>query len=54
VLPMPAWLMELPNVSAGLTAWQDKPLPEACTRSVRVWPTAEMDGFYLALISKPH
>jgi 16S rRNA (cytosine1407-C5)-methyltransferase len=54
VLPMPGWLMELPNVSAGLTAWQDKPLPEACTRSVRVWPTAEMDGFYLALISKPH
>ncbi|MEK8085757.1 RsmB/NOP family class I SAM-dependent RNA methyltransferase [Aquabacterium sp. A3] len=52
VLPMPDWLHQLSNITAGLTSWQDKPLPEACTHTVRVWPTAEMDGFYLALVRK--
>lgn len=52
VLPMPDWLHQLSNITAGLTSWQDKALPEACTHTVRVWPTAEMDGFYLALVRK--
>lgn len=52
VLPMPAWVQALPHVGTGLRTWQDKPLPDACAHTVRVWPTGHMDGFYLALIRK--
>ena len=45
---------ELPidNCSPGITQWQDKSLPEELAHTRRVWPTADMDGFYLALIAK--
>lgn len=52
VMALPAWAQALPHTSAGLTVWQDKALPDACAHTLRVWPTSEMDGFYLALIHK--
>lgn len=52
VLPPPAWVQSLSNARPGIGSWQDKPLPAACAQTLRVWPTAEMDGFYLALIRK--
>lgn len=49
--------VELPdsihNVSAGITAWQGKALHADCQHTIRVWPGAQMDGFYLALLHKP-
>lgn len=44
--------LALPNLRPGLTAWKGKPLAAACAETRRVWPTGEMDGFYLALIGK--
>lgn len=40
------------NVSAGVTEWQGKTFVEDCDKTLRVWPTREMDGFYLALLKK--
>lgn len=44
--------LDLPNLRPGLGEWKGKPLAAACLETRRVWPTGEMDGFYLALIGK--
>lgn len=49
VLPV---TLDLPNLRPGLDAWKGKPLAAACGDTRRVWPTGDMDGFYLALIGK--
>jgi tRNA (cytosine49-C5)-methyltransferase len=45
---------ELPvdNYSPGITEWQGRPLADDCSQTLRVWPTEQMDGFFLALIRK--
>ena len=41
------------NCSApGMTHWGNKTLPDACANSIRIWPNADMDGFFLTLITK--
>lgn len=49
VLPI---TLDLCNLSEGLTEWEGKALDPRCALSRRVWPNAQMDGFFLALIQK--
>ena len=44
--------LPIANRSDGLVEWNRKTLPASCALTQRVWPTANMDGFYLALIRK--
>ena len=44
--------LSLPNMTAGLTAWSGKSYAPECGLTKRVWPTDEMDGFFMALIRK--
>ena len=44
--------LPLPNGQEGLTEWGGKTLPPALAGCLRVLPTAEMDGFFLALLRK--
>jgi len=43
--------LDIANSTAGLSQWRGKGLAN-CEHSKRIWPTSEMDGFYLALLTK--
>ena len=43
--------LKLDNAYPGVAAWKGKNL-EHCAATQRIWPNQEMDGFFLALITK--
>lgn len=45
--------LPIAHASAGVTHWQGKSFHPDVVNTRRVWPNAQMDGFYLALITKP-
>jgi 16S rRNA (cytosine1407-C5)-methyltransferase len=44
--------LALRNVLPGLTAWDDQAFDAALARAVRIVPTADMGGFFLARLGK--
>ncbi|CUR48172.1 RsmB/NOP family class I SAM-dependent RNA methyltransferase [Alloalcanivorax xenomutans] len=45
--------LALDNLTPGLTRdSKQRPLPDACADTLRVWPNSRMDGFFLALVDK--
>lgn len=50
VLPIVA---PVERIRPGLTSWQGKALSAELSKTLRVWPDTDWDGFYLALLEKP-
>lgn len=48
---LPIELASIPT-RPGLTTWQNESLPESLALTCRVLPTAEVDGFFLALLAR--
>lgn len=43
---------DLANMTSGLNQWNGKSYAPECSLTRRIWPTDEMDGFFLALVHK--
>jgi 16S rRNA (cytosine1407-C5)-methyltransferase len=46
--------LPIPNTAPGLTTWKGRDLHPDLVHLRRVWPTAQMDGFALALLRRDH
>ena len=44
--------LKLPNVRPGITKWNDKELDPTVKMALRVIPTQEFEGFFVAKIRK--